>query len=671
MEPEPGDDYLRRISAFIRANDKGLAEAGNVRRRRPQRRNTAHNATTSVFNPVGWFTTAPTTDIQPRPPASPPKPVTFSIDTHRLFYILIRIEALGIDIGSLDVRVDNPSKPMHYTHIDLNPGLDNSETLSLASFRSSLSAVSGLSLGVGWWGRSEQQSIDTELKFIYSSFTKLPALLIKAAGPKLIAELADEPPNHNALPLDAFKNLQTLECVDIDPRTLLGWDRLADGLRSLTIKRSGLEDVTDIFIGAVLDDQARRDGTLKDQRSRQIPRRQRSWTSTPLPASVPEDAEEGTPVAEYSSTPSPGSVLSPYRWGLLKHLSLTDNALTFIPTDPLPYLVSVTHLDLSSNLLISVPHGLSVLHNLVSLNLSDNMIDSVLGIYTNLGQVLSLNLSGNRLESICGLERLMALERVDIRSNHIDESAEIGRLATLPNIAEVFIEGNPLTEIEDTYRTACFDFFYKEGKIISLDGSTPTFYERRGLTPLPAEQMTSTRAVPMPASPPVVPVGLAKSKIHISTLATGALPAFERAPSLTAAGSRTASPALSAAVVGRPRKRKAKRIVDLNGDREFNVSSPAPQLMLLPDSADRQPSPSRTQPSPSTSPRRASPLSPNGHRRSYTAFEPPDTPPEDGSQSQIREAELYRARIEALRSDMGDGWLKVFSQSQVSSPAAG
>ncbi|KIJ68166.1 hypothetical protein HYDPIDRAFT_107828 [Hydnomerulius pinastri MD-312] len=680
MEPEPGDDYLRRIATFIRANEKGLAEAGYVRRRRPQRRH-SHTVTsnaTSVFNPVGWFVTS-NTDTPPRSPASPPKPVTFTIDTHRLFYILMRLEGLGIDIGTLDVRVDNPSKPMHYTHIDLGPGsADKSETLSLASFRSSLSAVSGLSLGVGWWARTEQLHIDTELKFVYSAFTKLPALLIRAPGPKVIAELADEAPNQNALPLDAFKNLQTLECVDVDPRALLGWDRLAESLRSLTIKRSGLEDVTDIFIGAVLDDQARRDGTLTDQRTRQIPRRQRSFTSTPLPASVPEDAEEGsgnTPTAEYPQVPSPGSALSPYKWGLLKHLSLADNALTFLPTDPLPYLVSLTHLDLSSNLLVSVPHGIAVLHNLISLNLSDNMIDSVLGIHTHLGQILSLNLAGNRLESICGLERLMGLERVDLRSNHIDESAEIGRLATLPNIVEVWVEGNPLTEIEEGWRVACFDLFWREGKEIVLDGAGLSFVERRGLTAVPTPQMSSSRTVmpPLPASPPVVPIRLAKSRaaVPISVSAPGGFAggAPELDPSSSAAGSRTASPMLSAAVVGRPKKRKVKRIVDLNGaglDPDSSSPAPAPSLSL----AD-QPSPL----SPSTSPRRPSPLSPN-HRRSYTAFEPPSPSHGEreggrGSERESREAEVYRARIEALRADMGDGWLKVFSQSQVSEGVGG
>ncbi len=74
------------------------------------------------------------------------------------------------------------------------------------------------------------------------------------------------------------------------------------------------------------------------------------------------------------------------------------------------------------------------------------MIDSVLGIYTKLGQVLNLNLSRNRLDSLCGLDRLMALERVDLRHNTLEESAEVGRLAVLPNISEIWVEGNPFVE---------------------------------------------------------------------------------------------------------------------------------------------------------------------------------------------------------------------------------
>ncbi|KAI6157775.1 hypothetical protein BKA82DRAFT_4061240 [Pisolithus tinctorius] len=613
MERETGDGYLRRVAAFIRANDKGLAEAGYARRRRPQRR---HSAGYLSLNPVGWFSGGGGGS------PSPTRPVVFTVDTHHLFYILMRLEAIGLDVGSLDVTVDNPSKPMHYTHIDIRPASDKSDTLSLTSLRSTLTTVSGLSLGASWWTKAEPHTIDSELTYIYSSFTKLPALSIRAPGPKVIQEVADDPPCHNAVPLDVFKNLQTLECTDVDPRTLLGWDRLADGLCSLTIKRSGVEDVSDIFIGAVLDDQAHRDGTSKDDRRRQIPRRQRSFPSTPLPASVPE---EGSPVTEYSLLPSPGSALNSYKWSLLRYLSLADNALTFLPTEPLPYLVSLTHLDLSSNLLVSVPHGLSVLHNLISLNLADNMIDSVLGIYTKLGQVLHMNLSRNRLESICGLERLMGLERVDLRFNQIDESAEIGRLATLPNIAEVWIEGNPLTEIEDNYRVACFNLFHTEGKSITLDGSPPSLMEKMNLPPLPPAQMSPTRTVGA-SSPLMIPLGGTSKDATVPDALDVGSP------------SRTASSVPSGGG-GRQRKRRAvKRVVDL----------------------DSQPLPSEARSA--TLPRIPSPLS---HRPSLSDFELPDT-----TQDQIREGQVYRARIEALRSDMGEGWLKVFSQSHVSSPAA-
>ncbi|KAH9010610.1 hypothetical protein EDB83DRAFT_2449882 [Lactarius deliciosus] len=91
------------------------------------------------------------------------------------------------------------------------------------------------------------------------------------------------------------------------------------------------------------------------------------------------------------------------------------------------------------------------------------MIDSVLGVYKKLGQVLALNLSRNRLDSLCGLERLVALERVDVRHNQVEESGKVGRLSLLPNITEVWVEGNAFTEIESDYRVKCFDFFWKEG----------------------------------------------------------------------------------------------------------------------------------------------------------------------------------------------------------------
>ncbi|KAJ7262252.1 hypothetical protein B0H12DRAFT_1201388 [Mycena haematopus] len=677
-QPEPGDVYLRRLAAFVRTHEKNLAVAA--------------------------------------------VPLVLSVDTHHLFYTLMRLEALGLDIGTLDVRIDSPSRPMSYVSF-ADPSADKAETLSIAgSFRSTLSAVSGLSLGASWWGRPEPPSLDSELKYLFSSFTKLPALSLTAPTKKVIAELADQPPNQNALPLDAFRNLQSLECVDIDPRTLLGWDRLAESLRSLKIKKSGLEDVSDVFIGAVIDDQARRAGSISRKRSRRIPHgpsRPPSVYATRLPDSVPEEEPEQS---ENSSSPPPPTELSSLKWAFLKHLSLSDNSLTFFPSTCVPCLTSLTHLDLSSNLLVSVPPNLAALYNLVSLNVSDNMIDSVLGIYQHLGGVLYLNLAHNRLESLCGLERLPALERVDLRNNLVDESAEVGRLAMLPNIAEIWIDGNPFVEIEENYRITCFDFFWKEGKTVSLDGSQPGFYEKRNLTVPPPSQMSSSRPVSAAYSPPIVAVG------HAHAHGTASPPANPDVTAAPTSSSHEASPNMApvgaVGVTGKGR-RKAKRIVDLDGgDSDGAGSSRSPshtrnksdgssrakvrpkgktdanaplpilskgwgQFEALAEEPDAAPLkistnnvdigavPRRSRhnryqsemtvhlspPAESTS--TSPPVRSERRARVTASVYEPVTSTSDGEGEDVVEdsVDAYRRRIEALKKDMGDGWLKVFRQS--------
>ncbi|KAF8894139.1 hypothetical protein BD779DRAFT_1505434 [Infundibulicybe gibba] len=754
MDQEQGDEYLRRLATFIRTNERSLAEAA------PRRRRAARpppSEATSVFNPLGWLGLDNAAQT-----STPHKPLVLAIDMHHLFYVLMRLEALGLDVGTLDVEVENPSRPTSY--INLFSGPDKSDTLSLSSFRSSLSVVSNLSLGGGWWGRSELPTLDLELKFIYSSFTKLPALSVTAPGPKVITELMGDPPNTNAIPLDAFKNLQNLECVDIDPRTLLGWDKLACSLVSLKIKKSGLEDLSVIFIGAVIDDEARREGSASRKRKRRIPhsaQNQSAFYTTRLPDTVHEDVINESDELPPSGSPSPPppTTLSSSKWAFLKHLSLTDNALTFFPAESIPYLTSLSHLDLSSNLLVSVPTGLGALHNLVSLNLSDNMIDSVLGIYLTLGQVLILNISRNRLESICGLERLLALERVDLRNNLIDDSAEIGRLATLPNITEVRVEGNPFVESEEGYRVICFDYFWKEGKTITLDGTPPSFYEKRNLTTPPPQQMSSSRPLSTAYSPPVVAVG------HIHHHPSPSIGTADKI--ITSSPSPQLGSISATGVGGKARRKKPKRIVDLDGENSDTSSRGFSHTRVRSDGSSRI-QPKRVKPKkkdeddiPSTSPNNlegsgilpkdaraipsksppevkaqfntvARPSNRSRHSRHHTEFlssasdfSAPDLPPfnskldpissvgpsgapislrrnqgsatfspksasrrarvsasvyepppgfmedEGGVGDEIKEsADAYRKRIEALKKDMGDGWLKVFSQSQIKTPTS-
>lgn len=656
MESEQGDDYLRRLAEFIRLNQQSLAYGHSLR---PPPNFSAPD----ILNPFTWLTT-------------PLKPAALSIDIHRLFYVLMRIDALSINVGSLDTLILNPSRPLVYRN--LFPQQDNSDTLSLASLRSSLSMVSSLSLGASWWARSEPPSVDNDIKFLYSSFTKLPSLILQAPGPRVIAETMNESLNNNAIPLDAFKNLQGLSCIDVDPRAILGWDRLAESLKSLKIQRSGLGDVSDIFFHAVLADEARRTTPS-------------AVLSSPLPQpTTPEDYDTRR-----------HHMLGPLKWAFLRHLALPENSLTFFPIESMPYLSALTHLDLSCNLLVSVPPGLSALTKLVSLNLADNMIDSVLGIYLNLGQVLHLNLAYNRLESLCGLERLYGLERVNLSGNLLEDSAEVGRLALLPNISEVYVQGNPFIDIQENYRVICFDYFWKEGKSITLDGASPSYYERRSLSTPPSIQVPAPRsAEPVANSPPVVPV-------HHSSSTTPIYPnQFGGVDNL----------------LQTPKRRRLKRIVNLDlpdeeaennarrmsGGKQRSLSLTRPKSLLtneeglIIDSVSSIPgaptfssrthgrhtrhwtehnlgfkdssslaniteSPGSAQAYlPQTTGTLVSRAEKRRSRVSATVHESSVGFGEVGSGEEG--AEAYRKRIEALRKDMGDGWLKVFSQSETQTP---
>ncbi|KAG8908555.1 hypothetical protein FRC01_007346, partial [Tulasnella sp. 417] len=486
-------------------------------------------------------------------------PTTLKLTRSQLSYLLTRIEGVGINVGNLDIPVENP-RPSQ-----LLPKKDVSDAQSISSF------VSNLSLSpASWW--TKPTPIDVELKYLYSSFTKLPAL-------HLTNPPAREPERH-ALPLDAFKNLQTLTLEDIDPRTLLGWDRLAESIRSFTLRRSGIEDVTHMIVDAVADDEGRRKkGDLApiqwkplSRRPSQVRSRQPSWQSSLRRTTVIPESDEDTkdppspqvdapPTPPFSSSSSDHNPdlpkLSSSKWWCIRYLNLADNSLTFFPSEVVPYLTSVTHLDLSNNLLVSVPAGLGELHRLTSLNLSGNMIESVLGIYTQLGQVLTLNLGGNRIDSLCGLERLVGLQRIDLRNNRVEESAEVGRLATLPDVAEIWVGGNPLTTLEEDWRVNCFAFFAKERKNILLDGYAPGFLE-------------TGRIQAIVGTPKVEPVTVISSP-QVAAVRSGG---HSRTTSAAGFGSPTLNGGASTPSQGSP------QVTAVGGAPSTSASSPAPSYMV-------------------------------------------------------------------------------------------
>lgn len=132
------------------------------------------------------------------------------------------------------------------------------------------------------------------MKYIYGAFTKLPSLRLTPDHRTPLIKGFEQFPFDTAVPLFAFKNLQQLEIIDLDFRSFHGWDRLAEQLCLLTIRRGNLDDPLDLLLNIVLDD--------AEKRRKRLNRSYGDATSTPS-WSVPS-----TPKAEYArSSSDPGS----------------------------------------------------------------------------------------------------------------------------------------------------------------------------------------------------------------------------------------------------------------------------------------------------------------------------------------------------------------------------
>jgi hypothetical protein len=175
-------------------------------------------------------------------------------------------------------------------------------------------------------------------------------------------------------------------------------------------------------------------------------------------------------------TSESGEIITKPRFPNLRHLSLFSTTMISFPSLPLHRL---THLDLSHNFLNSIPTSLSSLHSLQSLNLSNNMIVSVRNAPSALGNITTLNLSKNRIDCLVGLERLLGLERVDVRSNELYEVGEVGRLAVLPHIKEVWCSNNLFDQTGVDWRSDLGIAFAQEAKTVTVDDRPWTWQEKR------------------------------------------------------------------------------------------------------------------------------------------------------------------------------------------------
>ncbi|KAB8074633.1 hypothetical protein BDV29DRAFT_201218 [Aspergillus leporis] len=180
------------------------------------------------------------------------------------------------------------------------------------------------------------------------------------------------------------------------------------------------------------------------------------------------------------------------KWQFLRHLGLPDNSLTSVSAAGLAPVANTLHsLDLSANLFTEVPDSLATLVALRALNLSHCMIESLHSLSRNpLPAITALNLRGNRLRSLAGIERLLSLERLDLRDNDLTDPTEIARLTSLPEIREIWVSGNPFLKTHSNYRVVIFNLFRRTpgySEDIIIDGSGPGYTERKQLIDRAAE----------------------------------------------------------------------------------------------------------------------------------------------------------------------------------------
>lgn len=185
-------------------------------------------------------------------------------------------------------------------------------------------------------------------------------------------------------------------------------------------------------------------------------------------------------------------VLSPSKWRFLRHLGLPENSLTSVSAASLaPVANSLNSLDLSSNLLTEIPDGVASLVALRALNLSHCMIESLHSLTRNpLPAITVLTLRGNRLRSLAGIERLLSLERLDLRDNNLTDPTEIARLTSLPEIREIWVSGNPFVNTHSGYRVVIMNLFRRTpgySEDIIIDGRGPGYTERKQLVDRVAE----------------------------------------------------------------------------------------------------------------------------------------------------------------------------------------
>lgn len=683
----------------------------------------------------------------------------------------VRLENLQYDAG--------PSNYVSFLgHAPKSKGkqADEESLKSVSSMRSVMSSMSSL------WAnmtsstsaaKVEKQMVQyrEDIRYLYSCFTKIPALKLSPDHRARLVVGFEEFPFDTAVPLFAFKNVSALEICDLDFRQFHGWDRLAEQLKSLTVKRANVDDPIDLLQHIVLDDiEKRRKRSFKTGLPATPSTPGAPWpTSSPKfkhaelartmsapgspfvgqrqgpknsPPKMPIERKDSSdlrescaePQRERSTSPtrpvsrhgsltkharndstknrrSSGSsnsdmqnmtprhsatdllainILPPSKWRFLRHLGLPENGLhTLAVSSLVPVASTLQSLDLSGNLFSEVPDALASLTHLRALNLSNCMIDSLQSLARNpLPAITTLNLRSNRLLNLSGIERMISLERVDFRDNRLRDPTELARLTAFPNITDIYVIKNPFARTHGSYRVTIFNLFRKTpGNLqdVNIDSLGPVYSEKKQLVDRAPEQASAPVVKPPidddEEDQPVNLDGIPEE----ASLGAVAPHAYEE-PSQRRSHRRTTSD-LGPQGIRQKKKAPRRRIIELSQAEADSPARPKSQTSerSIPDLAEAAPKTPTDSDQPSTpeqTPYQTAPttqvptlISPKRPTLA-PAFESPTPAPkirdpsDDDSDSPVElprdlgHSNMYRQKIEALKSDLGPNWLAALNDER-------
>ncbi|KAK9456550.1 hypothetical protein V1511DRAFT_456491 [Dipodascopsis uninucleata] len=725
-----GDIYVRNLAAFVRTNEKQLANP---------RRSTKNSSIVSRLSGQ-W----PNLSSSPSSPSSNSKALRLSLTPHHLFYLLYRFKSIGLSVGPTSIRLEvlkENSSPKNYVSF-LNDkqassrsklGGDSESLGSATSVQTTMSTFSSIFNRTAFNKERARRTAEQDLIYLYSAFTKLPALRLTQDPKSKVIEGFEEFPFDRAVPLTPFKNISSLELVDIDVRAFYGWNAVSERLKTLIVRNGMLDDPIELICALVLDDMDRRrrrtstsipvyavaanvsDNMMQQppdisqlllarvtsgrngRRSSRSPSRSRSHSRSKsldnqnaVDTRLRSDSLSSVFSTASSTSQQCGSsstTLTALNWHLLRVLSLADNGISSVSSESMePLAESLVSLDLSNNMLFSIPEALSRLSRLSSLNISYNQIVSLHSLsHYPLPAITILNLRGNKITSLVGLDRILSLERVDLRDNALTDPTELARLTSAPNIQDIWVAGNPfVSTYSSNYRVTIFNLFratpgYTDD--IVLDDTPPGLLEQRQLIDRVQEYVVPTslasyeivtetsekiasrdkrkeeddieKTLPMIRTFNIVTSkskspSKHKSKSRSSSRAISPSSITSRkSETSTMSVNRPSSNTVPIKVVNpNPRKPMRRRVVDLddnagnllNGD--YTIEYDKMSTRTVDSSRSKSPAPSTKSPPRISSP----PMSSSGEK------------------NWSKQGEEYRKRIEALRNDFGSGWLSVLSE---------